>query len=267
MHRSICLTTVIAATFAVCAHAQPSSPQAAPPAFDVASIRPSSTPQGRGLPSLREDITTADGNLTMRNVTLNTAIRWAYKLNVYAIQAPANMADARYDILGKAGAPASEDQLRVMLQSLLKDRFKLAFHMQPQDLSGFAMVVSKRGAKLTAAAGGGEGSMTGAALVFEGHKMPLSRLADIISSALKLPVLDKTGLDGYYDFKVDLRPYLLARQNDAPGVTRDTPGVQNALVDIATVALEDQLGLKLEERKVRLDMLVVDSVEKTPEEN
>jgi uncharacterized protein (TIGR03435 family) len=244
-----------------------------PPTFDVASIRPSATPQGKGLPSLREDINTSPDTLTMRNVTLTTAIRYAYKLSVYEISGTAGLTDARYDIVAKAAAPAAapipEDQLRLMLQALLAERFKLAFHRQAQDISGYALVVGKNGPKLTAAAeGGGEGTMTGAALVFEGHKMPLSRLADIVSGALRVPVIDQTGLPGFYDFKLDLRPYVTARQpGDPPLVNRDTPGMQDALVDVAISALQDELGLRLEQRKVRLDVLVVDHAEKTPTEN
>jgi uncharacterized protein (TIGR03435 family) len=65
-----------------------------------------------------------------------------------------------------------------MLQSLLKGRFMLAVHRQAKDLSGYPLVVGKNGTKLHPVEGGGEGAMTGAGLVFEGHKMPLSRLAD-----------------------------------------------------------------------------------------
>jgi uncharacterized protein (TIGR03435 family) len=254
-----------AALFALSAFAQSA---ASPPAFEVASIRPSQTPQGKGLPSLREDINTSAGTLTMRNVTLTTTIRWAYKLSAYEISGPSDLADARYDITAKPGTPVPEDQLRLMLQALLAERFKLTFHRQAQDLPGYAIVVGKNGPKLTAAEGGGEGSMTGAGLVFEGHKMPLTRLADIVSGALKAPVLDMTGLPGPYDFKLDLRPYLLNSQSaNVPGVNRDTPGMTEALVDVATSALQDELGLKLETRKVRLEVLVVDHAEKTPSEN
>ena len=240
---------------------------AQPPSFEVASIRPSDTPQGKGLPSLREDITTSPDTLTMRNVLLNTTIRYAYKLSTFEIGGPADLGDKRFDIMAKAPMAATEDQLKVMLQALLAERFKLKFHRQEQDVRGFAITVGKGGSKLTLAEGGGEGSMTGAALIFEGHKMPVSRLADIVSGALKAPVLDITGLPGTYDFKLDLRTYLIARQNAVPGVNRDTPGMQEALVNVATAALQDELGLKLEERKIRLNMLMVDSVEKTPTEN
>jgi uncharacterized protein (TIGR03435 family) len=234
--------------------AQPS----ARPSFEVASIRPSQTPPGRGLPSLREDINTGPGSLSMRNVTLPTCIRWAYKLNVYEIKAPDALSAARYDITAKAEAAAAEEQLRLMLQTLLAERFQLVFHRQNMDVPGYVIVAGKNGAKLTAVEGGGEGGMTGAALVFEGHRMPLSRLADIVSSTLKSPVLDRTDLPGYYDFKLDLRPYLTSRQPGDPPLD---------LVDVAMSALEDELGLKLVQRKLQLDVLVVDRAAKTPSGN
>lgn len=131
--------------------------------FDVASIRPSQTPQGKGLPSTREDVNTSPGSPTMRNVTLNTAIRWAYKLNVYEIEGPDAISNARYDIAAKAETPATENQLRLMLQGLLAERFKLEFHRQIKELPGYALVAGKNGTKLTLSEGGGEGSMTGAA--------------------------------------------------------------------------------------------------------
>jgi uncharacterized protein (TIGR03435 family) len=56
--------------------------------------------------------------------------------------------------------------------------------------------VGKNGAKLQPAEGSGEGNMTGAAMVFQGNKMPLPRLANILSSVLKIPVVDMTGLEG-----------------------------------------------------------------------
>jgi len=106
-----------------------------------------------------------------------------------------------------------------MLQSLLKERFMLAVHRQTKEISGYALVVGKNGTKLRPVEGGGEGSMTGAALVFEGHKMLLSRLADIISGVLKMPVKDMTTMDGFSDFTPDMRP-LLDRQKILPWVSQ-----------------------------------------------
>jgi uncharacterized protein (TIGR03435 family) len=229
-----------------------------PPAFEVASIKVSQTAPGRGLASLREDINTDPARLTVGNVSLNTAIRWAYKLGVYEIGGPDWISNARFDITAKAARPVPEEQLRLMLQSLLKERFMLAVHRQAKDLSGYALVVGKNGTRLHPVEGGGEGTMTGAGLVFEGHKMPLSRLADILAGVLKMPVRDMTMLEGFYDFKMDMRPYLADRQ---PG---DGP---LDLAGIAISALDAQLGLKLEARKIQVDVLTVDHAEKMPTEN
>jgi len=227
------------------------------PAFEVASIKLSQTPPGRGLASLREDINTDPARLTMTNIALKTAIRWAYKAGVYEVIGPDWLNDVRFDISAKPANPAAEEQMRLMLQALLKERFRLEAHRESRQLSGYALVVGKNGTRLMPVEGGGEGSMTGAALVFEGHKMPISRLADIISSALKTPVRDMTMLEGFYDFKVDLRPYLTGLQ---PGEPLDLPG-------IAMAALDAQLGLKLEARKFPTEVVVVDRAEKTPTEN
>jgi uncharacterized protein (TIGR03435 family) len=199
------------------------------PSFEVASIKVSQTPPGRGLASLREDINTDPARLTMGNVSLNVAIRWAYKLGVYEISGPDWLSTTRFDIMAKAASPVPEDQLRLMLQSLLKERFKLEVHRQASQLSGYALVVGKNGTKLHPVEGGGEGSMTGAALVFEGHKMPLSRLADIISGVLKMPVKDMTMLEEFYDFKLDMRPYLLDRQPGDPPL--DLAGIAISALD------------------------------------
>lgn len=254
MRRTIVRSTLLAALLCGGIRAQTAGDL---PAFEVASIKLSQTTPGRGLASMREDINTDPARLTMTNVALGTAIRWAYKLGVYEISGPEWILTTRFDISAKAAAPVSEEQLRLMLRTLLKDRFQLAVHRQNKDLSGYALVVSRNGTKLHPVEGGGEGAMTGAGLMFEGHKMPLSRLADIISGVLKTPVKDMTALEGFYDFKVDLRPYLLDRPQGEP---LDLPS-------IAMSALDSQLGLRLEARKIPMDVLEVDHVERTPTEN
>jgi len=221
------------------------------PAFDVASIRVS-TPS-------REEVNASAGTLTMRNVKLSTCIRWAYKLSVYEISGPDWIETARFDITAKSENSPTEDQLRLMLQTLLEQRSRLIAHRAPKAVSGYQLVIGNdRQLKLQPAEGGGEGSLTGAALVFEGHKMPLSRLTDIVASALKAPVRDGTGLTGFYDFKLDLRPYITPLQ---PGDPPRDP------TDLVIPALRDELGLKLESRRITLDVLVVGQVEKTPTEN
>lgn len=253
--RKACLTAGLALLAAAALGQQPA------PRFDVASIRPAQTPEGRApLARLREDINTTPGNLTMRNVTLETCIRWAYRLNPYQVSGQDRLSTERFDVLAKAADAASESQLRVMLQALLADRFKLAFHRQTKELAGYALVQGKGSNKLHAVEGenGGDGSMTGNALMFEGHQMPVSRLADILSAALKVPVLDMTGLDGHYDFKLDMRPYITPPQPGDPPLD---------ITGIAIAAVQSELGLKLESHKANLEVLVVDQAERTPTEN
>jgi uncharacterized protein (TIGR03435 family) len=195
----------------------------------------------------------------MRNVRLSTCIRWAYRLNVYEISGPDWIESTRFDIVAKSESHPAEAELRLMLQTLLDQRFKLVAHRTPKAVSGYELMIGKdQQPRLQAAEGGGEGAMTGAALVFEGHSMPLSRLTDIVSSALKVPVRDGTGLAGFYDFKLDLRPYITPLPPGAP--PRDP-------ADLIMPALRDELGLKLESRRITLDVLIVDQVEKTPTAN
>jgi hypothetical protein len=120
MFRTVCFT--LPAVLLLCGLAS----AAAPAAFEAASIKVSQTPAGRGLASLREDINTDPARLTMANVSLNAAIRWAYKLGGYEVSGPDWLLTARFDIAAKAANPVAEDQLRLMLQSLLKERFMLS---------------------------------------------------------------------------------------------------------------------------------------------
>ena len=128
MFRTVCFT--LPAVLLLCGLAS----AAAPAAFEAASIKVSQTPAGRGLASLREDINTDPARLTMANVSLNAAIRWAYKLGGYEVSGPDWLLTARFDIAAKAANPVADDQFRLMLQSLLKERFMLysadgrAFH-------------------------------------------------------------------------------------------------------------------------------------------
>jgi uncharacterized protein (TIGR03435 family) len=88
--------------------------------------------------------------------------------------------------------------------------------------------------------------------------MPMSRLCDILSGVLKALVVDMTGLDGHYDFKLDMRPYITPPQPGDPPLD---------LAGIAIAAVQSELGLKLESHKSNLEMLVVDHAEKAPTEN
>jgi uncharacterized protein (TIGR03435 family) len=113
----------------------------APPAFEVASIKPSTAEPG----SL-SGVNTEKRRVTARNVTLKRCMRSAYGVpEAQIFGGPKWVDEDRYDIDAKAAGPARDRELMVMLQSLLAERFKLVFHRGTRLLSGYALVVGKNG--------------------------------------------------------------------------------------------------------------------------
>src|ERR1019366_1073156 len=109
------------------------------PAFDVASVKASQPGQpgpggGRGR---RDNIQVSPGTVTMRNVSLKSSIRWAWHVSEFQVSGPDWLDSERYEIAGKAPGPATEEQLRLMMQTLLRERFKLALHRQTKELSAY----------------------------------------------------------------------------------------------------------------------------------
>jgi len=243
---------------------------AAPPAFDVASVKVSQTTPvgrdggGRGLPGGRGgrgSIQASPGGLTMRNVTLKNAVRWAYHVSEYQVSGPDWLDSARYNIVARSPGPASEEQLQLMLQSLLADRFRLVLHRQTKEFQVYVLSPGKNGPKLQESTSTGEGSIetTPGRMSVVVQRTPLSQMIDMLTPILGAPVVDMTGLKGKYDITVNLADYMADMQS-AGGVPADP-------LSIVKAALEEKLGLKLESRKMPLDVLVVDSAEKIPTEN
>src|SRR3954470_13206690 len=96
------------------------------PTFEVASVKRNNTSEpGRQGALFRENINTTQGSVTLRNVTLNSCIKFAYGLQDPQISGPDWITSERYDIVAKSSVPTSEGQLRLMLKALLAERFKL----------------------------------------------------------------------------------------------------------------------------------------------
>lgn len=221
------------------------------PAFEVASVRPSAGPIPGVPPMFGQQRTTAD-TLTARHTQLVEIMRRAYGVvDEQLAGAPAWIREQRFDIVGKSAAPASDAELWSMVRPLLEDRFKFKYHREPREVSGLALVVGKNGPKLTRSQGGSD-QISAAGGVFKGQNVPISRLAGILSSVLRRPVIDATGLDGTYDFSVDPRPYAGQGPPDLPGMV--------------ITAIQEELGLKLESRKFELQVMVVDHIEQ-PDKN
>jgi uncharacterized protein (TIGR03435 family) len=232
---------------------------AAPPAFEVASIKVSQIGKAGGEGSRKENTQVSPGSLNMRNVSLKTAIRWAWHVGDYQVSGPDWLANERYDIMAKAAGPAPDAELRLMLQTLLADRFKLAVHRQTKEMSSYALVVGKNGPKFQESHADGESSVVPDQKTMKVvvQRTPMSQLTEMLSNVLRAPVVDLTDLKGRYDVTVDLAKYILDRSSTEP----PDP------VSILTRGLQDELGLKLEPRKMPIDLVVVDHAEKIPVEN
>jgi uncharacterized protein (TIGR03435 family) len=219
---------------------------AAQPAFEAASIHPNNEADRPGRPIAR----ITPGTLTMRNQALVYLIQWAWDIPRVQIEGPSWLREVWFDITAKAGTPAVESELRLMLRRLLADRFGLKFHKEPRFMPVYALTLTKDGPKFREAATEGAFSIEPrTSAVFVAHHARMADLAQGLADEAGRPVIDATGLHGQYDLRMDLTPYL-----------RDGPG-------LLFTGLQDLLGLKLEPRKTSVEVLVIDHVEKTPTAN
>jgi len=247
------------ATVALAAGAAWAQTAAVPPAFEVASVKQSAGAGGEGMRG--SNVRASPGSLNMRNVTLRAAIAWAYKVTEYQVSGPGWLESERYGIVAKASGPAAEDEMRPMLQTLLADRFKLALHRQTKEFQVYALLIGKNGPKFHESQTQGESNIQPQkdrmAVVVE--RTPLSQLVDVLTNVFRAPVLDMTGLKGKYDITINVAKYI--------GDMQGAGGAPPDPLTIIMTCIQEELGLKLESRKVPLDLLVIDRAEKLPTEN
>jgi uncharacterized protein (TIGR03435 family) len=222
------------------------------PAFAVASIRPSAAEVKFEHDGSTE--TTPD-TLHMQDVSVETCIKWAYGVQESQISGPDWIDSDKFDIIAKADGPATEPQMKLMLQALLADRFKLAFHHQDKELKAFVLTIAKGGAKVTPAAAPDarsfhQNSANGSVV----KSMTIREWGDYISQPLHMPVVDRTGLTGKYDFVLDFTAYLPDAHNMGP----DRPDATSILM----AAMEGELGIKMQATKTQVDVMVIDHIEK-----
>jgi len=229
--------------------------QSAPaPAFEVASIHPNPRVE-------RQEVQISPGSLVLRNQPVFFLVEWAYDLTPAQIDAPAWFRESCFDIVAKAAVPADEPQMRLMLRTLLADRFGLKVHTEARVTQVYAMTVAKGGPKF-------QESQTEGAFVLErtnpviinAHHARMIDLAQGISGEIGRPVIDETGLKGRYEIHLDVTPYVTQP-------SAGTGGGQLDVIGILFTGFQDLLGLKLESRKQSVDVLVIDHAEKTPTEN
>jgi uncharacterized protein (TIGR03435 family) len=285
---------------AVMAAAQ--SPAARPTEeFEVASVKPSApVPPNGGVyfGPVRGGPGTPDPELiTWSYARLRDLLMTAYNVKNYQLSGPAWLNTERYDVVARVPAGATKEQVSVMWQRLLADRFGVMVHHESREFQVEELVIDKGGSKLKETAWDptsplppgppqrdNNGGLTspgqvvmiyprenGASFHTVAKAQPISQLTATLGNALNRPVLDKTGLTGKYDYTMD---YML---DQGVGPPPPPPGnvtgpgavplnASEAAADITT-AVQQQLGLRLVPNKAMIDVVVVDKAEKVPTAN
>ena len=241
----IARTTLVLCSCAAIVAAQ-STPLAT---FDAASVK--TAEQGTPPGDVARNMDNSPGHFAMRNIPLRFALEWAYDLKDYEIEGPGWIAgDERYDIVATAPG-ATQDQMRVMLQNLITERFQMKSHFETKDTQVYVLTRGKGEPKLKPAEGEPSLGGRGGGPMF--HNQPVSRFTFLLTRRMGRPVLDETGLKGTYDFSVDL---------SGLGFNGSQPQDTGAPSIFSTV--QSDLGLKLESAKRPVKILMVDSANKVP---
>lgn len=244
--------TPAAVLWAVLLGAQPS------PTFEAATIKPARPPAGGRMTGMETRSLRIDpGRLSYGNVSLRDCIREAWDLKDYQIDGPKSLASGRYDVVATAPSAATGAQMRLMLRALLQERFRMTVHRETRDLPILEMTQgSKPKLKASPADAVFEKGIDGGHLFY--NHISMAQFADTLSGLKHIPVIDKTGLAGFYDISLDI-------YEDPAEMSKSM--IRGDFGDAATATVTAQLGLRLEPRKGPIPMLVVDQAEKTPIEN
>ena len=221
--------------------------------FAVATIRPSAAEV-----KFEHDgsIEVFGDTLRMKDVMVQSCIKWAYDVQDSQVAGPGWIDSDRFDITAKSDRPANEDEMKRMLQGLLAERFGLAFHREQREMKALVLSVASGGAKLKPAAAPDDlpyhqNSANGTIA----KSMPIREWANFIAGPLQMPVVDETGLTGKYDFVIDFTGYI-----PEPGKNMDVR--RPDATAILKAVLQDQLGLKLEGSRAKVEVMVIDRIEK-----
>ena len=263
------------------------------PEFEVASVKVA-VPQDRGpltsLPGPVADMIGFDGGpgtkdpgrIKYHGVSLKVLLARAYNATSDQISGPSWLDSERYTIEAKLPPGTDGDQLRLMLQKLLTQRFQISLHREMKETPVYRLRVAKNGPKLQppeqmphyqndadkqeALRKGAEANLAKRMAAMEanrarGIKMPsrslgmarttMERFAGVLSGYLDRPVKDMTQLEGEYSLKLAWTPD-----------TNDEPSEFSIFT-----AIQEQVGLKLETGKESIELLVIDKAEKVPTSN
>ena len=229
--------------------------------FEVASVRPSQQTAG---PDYNNKFTYSPSAFTARNATLKALVAEAYGVQHRQVFGPAWIDRDEYDIEARAGSAAAREQLMLMLRAFLAERFQLKQHTEDREMRAYQLVPAKSGPKIHPAKNG-EISQPKGNFHFHGEMRQFADYLAVqvsipaapgdpakpaIAGGPPMPVLDQTGLSGAFDFGVEIRL---------------EPGTDG--LTLWQRALQEQLGLRLENRRGAVPVLVIDDALRVPTAN
>jgi uncharacterized protein (TIGR03435 family) len=234
--------------------AQSPAPPSEPSQFEAASIHRIDPKEGSG-PS---GCTTSPGLMRCANVTLKRCIVGAYAVLPDQVLGGPDWIDAdRFQITGRSTQPLGDKGLMAMLQTLLADRFKLVLHRELRPGETMVLEVAKNGPKLEPAC-----SVRHSWENMHDHmaasKTTMGEFAEILSRNFNLPVVDRTGLTGTFNFTLRWHP------DEADALPRDE--AMATLRSEVSAEIAKQLGLTLKFQKMSIQMLVIDHAAKPAED-
>ncbi len=235
------------------------APSAARPEFEVATVRRSPPPPGN-LININIG-TVRNGRVTFSNASLSECLKFAWGLvSDSQLAGPdwIKSGSVRFDIVAQTSPDTPREQIQLMLQTLLSDRLQLAVHSERKELAYLALVPGKGGPKLVAA--GANAAPAAGSIAAGGHivsnRMTMATLTTLLSRFERNIVVDHTGLNGFFEVRLDWAMETGTRAAAEPAAG---PSV--------FTAVQEQLGLRLESRKGPLEVLVVDHAGQNPADN
>ena len=269
--------------------------QAARPEFEVASVRPTPPSEQHGLNlGFRMDAAGMHiGSLTLRDI-----VAVAYRVKTYQVRGPDWTETERFDINATLPPGAKADEIPEMLQALLSERFGLALRREKKEMPVYALVIGKPPLRLqelppdphaattkdvvngTLTGGpagvyrdfGNGSSYSFVGGKFEGKKLGIATLATELDRYSDRPIVELTELKGIYDVRFEVIPedYQVLLRRAAVNFGMAIPAQIMRAIDNDSNPLPqaiEQVGLKLEPRRMSVDLLVIDQVRRTPIEN
>lgn len=222
----------------------PCQPGTAAPPYEHAGVAPFVLPGGR---------------FEARATTVKFLLEWAYGVQPSQhFGGPAWLGTDRYDIVAKAEGNATEAQMKLMAQALLADRFQLTLHHETREVTAYVISPGKNAPRVTRSTegeihamrfepvAGADGKQTGFRVKLT--RYTVAQLSDAFARQLGGVIVDKTGLEGEYDFNFDMAP------------DEHNPNPMDATVLLR--ALREQIGLAVKSQKEPVDTVVIESVEK-----